>query len=222
VKKNASSTEENYLKSLFLLANGKSEVNISDLSEALKVSTPTANSMVKRLSEKGWVNYIKYKPIRVTEKGQKLAASIIRKHRLTEMYLVEKMGFGWEEVHDIAEQVEHIESPEFFDRMDELLGSPVSDPHGSPIPDREGRIHSHHYVALSTMKKGQVVMIKGLNDSSREFLEYLNSKGLALGLIIEIYSIDGFDKTMIIKVKEGKEIVLGSEACTRLLVTLIQ
>ncbi|MEM9052656.1 MAG: metal-dependent transcriptional regulator [Bacteroidota bacterium] len=216
--KNASSTEENYLKSLFLLANENNEVNASDLSEALNVSNPTTNSMVKRLSEKGWVEYRKYKPIQVTEKGLRLAASIIRKHRLTEMYLVEKMGFGWEEVHDIAEQMEHIESNTFFDRMDEILGSPITDPHGSPIPDREGRIHVHNYKPLSSMIEGQRVVIKGLNDSSKEFLEYLNEKKIELGSIIDITKVDSFDKTMLVKMKEGVQLILGSEACIRLLV----
>ncbi|MCH2214828.1 MAG: metal-dependent transcriptional regulator [Flavobacteriales bacterium] len=218
MKKSASSTEENYLKSLFLLADQNHEVSVSDLSEALSVSNPTANSMVKRLSEKGWVEYRKYKPIRVTQKGLHIAASIIRKHRLTEMYLVEKMSFGWEEVHDIAEQMEHIESEQFFDRMDEILGSPVTDPHGSPIPDREGRIHVNNYKPLSSMKEGQRVMIKGLNDSSKEFLEYLNEKRIELGSMLKIIKVDSFDKTMLVQMKNGVQLILGSEACTRLLV----
>jgi len=108
----------------------------------LSVSTPTANSMIKRLHEKEFVVYEKYKPIKLTEKGKKEAALIVRKHRLTEMFLVEKMGFGWEKVHAIAEQIEHIKSPIFFDKMDELLGYPNLDPHGSPIPNKEGKIES--------------------------------------------------------------------------------
>jgi DtxR family Mn-dependent transcriptional regulator len=136
----ASQTEENYLKALFSLADEKGEISVSELSRILEVSMPTANSMVKNLHEQGLVHYEKYKPLSLTLKGKKEAALIIRKHRLTEMYLVEKMGFGWEKVHEIAEQIEHIKSTAFFDRMDELLGHPTIDPHGSPIPDKHGRV----------------------------------------------------------------------------------
>jgi len=219
MKKKASPTEENYLKALFSLANEKNEVSVSDLSQALNVSNPTTNSMVKRLSEKEWVDYKKYRPIRITSKGMELAASIIRKHRLTEMYLVEKMGFGWEEVHEIAEQIEHIHSPGFFNRMDEILGSPITDPHGSPIPDKNGKIHEHNYSPLSSMREGQRVVIKGLNDSSKEFLEFLNSKEIQLGSLIEIYKVENFDKTMEIGHSENKRIVLSAEATKRLLVS---
>jgi DtxR family Mn-dependent transcriptional regulator len=219
MKKKASPTEENYLKALFSLANEKNEVSVSDLSQALSVSNPTTNSMVKRLSEKEWVDYKKYRPIRITSKGMELAASIIRKHRLTEMYLVEKMGFGWEEVHEIAEQIEHIHSPGFFNRMDEILGSPITDPHGSPIPDKNGKIHEHNYSPLSSMREGQRVVIKGLNDSSKEFLEFLNSKEIELGSLIEIYKVENFDKTMEIGHSENKRIVLSAEATKRLLVS---
>jgi DtxR family Mn-dependent transcriptional regulator len=219
MKKKASPTEENYLKALFSLANEKNEVSVSDLSQALNVSNPTTNSMVKRLSEKEWVDYKKYRPIRITLKGMELAASIIRKHRLTEMYLVEKMGFGWEEVHEIAEQIEHIHSPGFFNRMDEILGSPITDPHGSPIPDKNGKIYEHNYSPLSSMREGQRVVIKGLNDSSKEFLEFLNSKEIELGSLIEIYKVENFDKTMEIGHSENKRIVLSAEATKRLLVS---
>ena len=214
----ATTTEENYLKALFSLANENEEVSVSDLSQALSVSNPTTNSMVKRLSEKGWVAYKKYRPIKITKEGLSLAASIIRKHRLTEMYLVEKMGFGWEEVHEIAEQIEHIDSPAFFKRMDEILGAPITDPHGSPIPDKNGKIHRHNYNHLSSMKKGQRVVVKGLNDSSKEFLEYLNSKGLELGSILDIKEVEPFDKTMEIGTSENKNMTLSTEATKRLLV----
>ncbi len=132
--------EENYLKGLFHLANEHGEVGVNDLSRHLGIKMPTVNSMVKKLSDKGLVHYESYKPLRLTLTGRKEAALIIRKHRLTEMFLVEKMGFGWEHIHEIAEQVEHIKSPEFFEKMDELLGYPTTDPHGSPIPDKHGRM----------------------------------------------------------------------------------
>ena len=120
-------TEENYVKALFNLSNESGEVNVNELSKWLQIKMPTVTSMMKKLAEKKLVHYESYKPLRLTEKGKKEAALIIRKHRLTEMFLVEKMGFGWENVHEIAEQVEHIHSPDFFEKMDELLGFPKMD-----------------------------------------------------------------------------------------------
>ena len=120
----ASHTVENYLKALFALANEAGEVGISDLSDHLAVSKPSVNSMAKALQQDGFLKYEKYKPLKLTAKGKKAAALVVRKHRLTEMFLVEQMGFGWDEVHDIAEQVEHVKAPAFFDRMDELVGFP--------------------------------------------------------------------------------------------------
>jgi DtxR family Mn-dependent transcriptional regulator len=221
MNKQASSTEENYLKALFSLSNEENEVSVSDLSQALEVSNPTANSMVKRLSEKGWVEYQKYKPIKLLPAGLKVAAAIIRKHRLTEMYLVEKMGFGWEEVHAIAEQIEHIHSPAFFNRMDEILGSPITDPHGSAIPDKDGKILHHNYSPLASMREGQRVVIKGLNDSSKEFLEYLNTKNLELGSILEISKVEPFDKTMHVATSGNLTLILSPEATKRLLVSIL-
>lgn len=214
----ASPTEENYLKAMFSLVDENGEVSVSDLSQALNVSNPTANSMVKRLSEKGWVMYKKYKPLKITKEGSYLAASIIRKHRLTEMYLVEKMGFGWEEVHEIAEQVEHIQSKAFFDRMDEILGSPSVDPHGSPIPDKNGKVVSNDYIPLSKLRVGQKAMLKSLNDSSKEFLEFLNLKTIELGIVIEVVAIENFDQSMEVRLAHRNKVLLSKEATKRLMV----
>ena len=193
-----SNTEENYLKALFKLASSEDEISLSDLSKNLSVSTPTANSMIKRLHEKKFVIYEKYKPIKLTEKGKIEAALIVRKHRLTEMFLVEKMGFGWEKVHAIAEQIEHIKSPIFFDKMDELLGYPNLDPHGSPIPNKEGQIENliHSELKLSDCKKGDKVKIIAVSESSLEFLQFLNSRKISLGLEVEIIEIEKYDGTI--------------------------
>src|SRR5690625_6176693 len=127
-------TEENYLKAMFNLSQVTGEVFVNDLSKELDIKMPSVTSMVKRLASKDLVNYQSYKPLTLTEKGEKLALSIIRKHRMTEMFLVEKMGFGWEEVHEVAEQIEHIHSPKFFAKIDEMLGYPSVDLNDSPIP----------------------------------------------------------------------------------------
>lgn len=214
----ASQTEENYLKAIFTLSNEKGDVNLSDLSNMLEVSTPTANSMVKKLSEKGLVNYEKYKPLSLTVRGKKDAALVIRKHRLAEMYLVEKMGFGWEEVHEIAEQMEHIKAPLFFERMDELMGHPTIDPHGSPIPDKNGRIQWKSYEKLSECAEGQTVQLAALTHSSDEFLKYLNSRNLSLGLSLDIVSIEPFDKSMVVKYAGHRAETLSRTVCEKLLV----
>ncbi|NOS94198.1 MAG: metal-dependent transcriptional regulator [Cyclobacteriaceae bacterium] len=214
----ASPTEENYLKTLFTRADKNGEIAITDLSHHLKVSAPTANSMIKNLSQQGLVHYEKYKLISLTAKGKKEAAFIIRKHRLTEMYLVEKMGFGWEMVHEIAEQIEHINSPHFFDRMDELLGYPKVDPHGSPIPDKNGKITPKALIKLSDCKVGDSVTLCALANSSEEFLKYLNSKQLQLDIKLRIETIEPFDQSMRIKYLRNRIEVMSQVACNNLLV----
>jgi DtxR family transcriptional regulator, Mn-dependent transcriptional regulator len=214
----ASQTEENYLKALFNLANEQGEINVTDLSNMLQVSVPTVNSMIKNLCNQGLVNYEKYKPISLTAKGKREAALVIRKHRLTEMYLVEKMGFGWEMVHEIAEQVEHIKSPAFFDRMDELLSYPTVDPHGSPIPDKHGKIYWKSYRKLSDCKPGQTVKLAALTNSSEEFLVFLNSKNLNLGVLLKIESIERFDGSMTVSYLKKYNEILSAMVCEKLLV----
>jgi len=216
-----SSTVENYLKALFNLANDKGEVNISDLSSNLQVSKPTANSMVKNMQQYGWVKYEKYKPLKLTELGRKEAALILRKHRLTEMYLVEKMRFGWEEVHDIAEQIEHIKAPIFFDRMDELMNYPKVDPHGSPIPDKEGNITETKRKKLSECETGETVIVVALQNSSKELLQFLDSREISLGLVMNIISIELFDSSMVVNYGKRTTETLSQKVCEKLLVEMV-
>lgn len=191
-------TEENYLKALLHLSNEKGEVSVSELSDHLHIKKPTVTSMMKKLDSKKLVEYESYKPIKLSDKGKKEAALIIRKHRLTEMFLVEKMNFGWEEVHQIAEQIEHLKSPDFFERMDEILGYPKFDPHGSPIPDIDGNMTWKSYKKLSDCKKSDLVKIEAVTNSSTEFLKFLNSRDIFLGLEFKIISIEPFDHSMVI------------------------
>lgn len=216
-----SPTVENYLKALYSLTNEKGEASISELSEHLEVSKPTVNSMVKSLQQQGWVQYEKYKPIKLTEKGRRAGALIIRRHRLTEMFLVEKMGFGWEEVHEIAEQVEHIQAPVFFDRMDELMEYPKVDPHGSPIPDKEGHVIRQDYKKLSACKIGDEVSLIALNQSSKEFLEFLDGRGISLNLKMRIKSVEPFDQSMVVSYAGHPSETLSQKVCERLLVSRI-
>lgn len=213
----ATPTEENYLKALLTLSQKTGEVSISELSKALAVSKPTANSMVKNLKAQGFITYEKYKPLVLTSEGRRTAALILRKHRLTEMFLVEKMGFGWEEVHEIAEQVEHVESPAFFDRMDELMDFPNVDPHGSPIPNKNGKIEKLTNKRLNECSPGSEVVLSALGESSKEFLEFLDSRGLMLGSRMKILSISAFDNSVLV-VFDGKQESLSTKVSERLLV----
>lgn len=200
-----SPVEENYLKALFHLSeNGTEEVNVKDLSLHLAIKMPTVNSMVKKLADKELVYYETYKPLRLTEQGILKAALIVRKHRLTEMFLVEKMGFGWEEVHHVAEQIEHIKSDLFFDKMDQILNYPKVDPHGSPIPDSNGKFDAVFYKKLSEYQVGDIVELSAVTFSSEEFLKYLSAKNIALGNQIEILSIEPFDGTMEVFINRKK------------------
>lgn len=214
----ASQTEENYLKSLFSLTDQKAGVNVSELSNLLKVSLPTVNSMVKNLKKQGLVNYEKYRPLSLTEKGKKEAALVLRKHRLTEMFLVEKMGFGWEVVHEIAEQVEHVDSVVFFERMDELLGFPKIDPHGSPIPDKNGNVTGEIYEKLSVCETGEIVRLTALVHSTSDFLKFLNTRELILGTVIEIRSVEPYDGSMGVSYPNHQSEILSRMVCDRLLV----
>jgi DtxR family Mn-dependent transcriptional regulator len=214
-------TEENYLKALFNIANQSGEVNVAELSKTLDIKMPTVTSMMKKLAKKKLVHYESYKPLRLTEKGRKEAGLIIRKHRLTEMFLVEKMNLGWEDVHDIAEQIEHIQSPVFFEKMDEMLDYPKVDPHGSPIPDSKGKVVWKDYSKLSECEAGDTVRLSAVIKTTSEFLKLLNGKGMYLGLKIKIKSIEPFDKSIVISYDKRNAEVLSNLVCERLLVEKI-
>jgi DtxR family Mn-dependent transcriptional regulator len=211
-------TEENYLKALFNIANKAGEVNVAELSKTLEIKMPTVTSMMKKLADKKLVHYESYKPPRLTEKGKREAGLIIRKHRLTEMFLVDKMKLGWEDVHDIAEQIEHIQSPVFFEKMDELLDFPKLDPHGSPIPDRNGKIVWKDYNKLSDCEVGETVKLAAVINSSSDFLKFLNTREMRLGTKIKIKSIEPFDKSLVVSYGKKRTETLSNVACERLLV----
>jgi DtxR family Mn-dependent transcriptional regulator len=174
--------------------------------------------MMKKMSEKGLVHYSSYKPLRLTEQGNKEAALIIRKHRLTELFLVEKMGFGWDEVHEIAEQIEHVKAPDFFMKMDELLGFPKFDPHGSPIPDKNGKMIWSSWNRLSACKTGDQVKIAGVTKSSETFLKFLNSREIRIGQNLTVTNVEAFDGSMVVLIENQKQETLSQAVCDRLLV----
>ena len=200
-------TEENYLKAIFHLINDENTVTINEMSKLLNVKMPSVNNMMKKFADKKWVIYESYKPIKITDSGKKQAALVVRKHRLTEMFLVEKMNFGWENVHEIAEQVEHIQSDLFFDKMDQLLNFPKFDPHGEPIPDKDGNIIDQHLKKLSICKVGDTVIFAAVTISDDDFLSFLTSKNLELGKEIEILEIEKYDHSMTVKIDSQQKIL---------------
>lgn len=210
-------TEENYLKAIFHLLDSENQVTVNELSKFLQIKMPSVNSMMKKFADKDWVIYETYKPIKVTELGRKEAAIVVRKHRLTEMFLVEKMGFGWENVHEIAEQLEHVHSEDFFDKMDEILNFPKVDPHGEPIPDKDGIIITQNLKKLSECKVNDMVILTSVTISTDDFLNYLNQRNLALGEEILIKNIEKFDGSMQIEFSDRTE-VLSKMVCEKLLV----
>jgi DtxR family transcriptional regulator, Mn-dependent transcriptional regulator len=211
-------TEENYLKTLYHLSFHNTEVSVHELSLSLDIKMPTVNSMVKKLAAKGLVAYEKYKPLSLTENGSKAAGLVIRKHRLTEIYLVEKMGFAWDQVHEIAEQVEHIKSPEFFDKIAEILNHPTVDPHGSPIPDKNGKLPELNYIKLSECSIAQKGVLASVGNSSDSFLKLLGSLDLKLGDSLEIVEVQDFDKSMKVTVNQKSTLNLSSLVCENLLI----
>jgi len=213
-------TEENYIKSIYSLSLTTGEVGVSELAKKLNVKLPTVTSMIKKLAGKKLVSYEKYQGIKLTEKGKKQSLSIIRKHRLTEAFLVQIMGLGWEEVHDIAEQLEHIESERFFDRIDEMLGKPKVDPHGEPIPDINGNIASKTRTSLSQVKEGSTARITAVGNDDKPFLDHLNSKGLQIGDAVTVKKKEPFDGSVTLAMKGKKETILSHLVAERIWVEI--
>lgn len=210
-------TEENYLKAICALSEASGEVFVSDLASRLEVKLPTVTSMLKKLAAKKLVVYAPYKGVRLTDKGRKEALFIIRKHRLSELFLVKVMGLGWEEVHEIAEQLEHVNSTRFYDRIDEMLNYPKADPHGEPIPDTDGKISARKRLTLHEVPEGKQVEIMAVAIDERPFLDHLNAKGLQIGDSVTLRRRERFDGTVTL-MKAKKEIVLSHRVAERIFV----
>jgi DtxR family Mn-dependent transcriptional regulator len=160
--------------------------------------------MIKKLAEKKVLVYKKYQGVTLTNLGEKAATSIVRKHRLWEVFLVDKLNFSWDEVHDVAEQLEHIKSPKLINELDAFLGYPKKDPHGDPIPDKEGKFQKIEKQLLSTLEVNQIGICVGVSDSSSEFLKYLDNNNISLGKKIEVLSKESFDGSLTILINTKK------------------
>lgn len=195
-------SEENYLKAIYHLGNqGGKTVSTNAIAEQIDTKASSVTDMVKKLAEKELANYIKYQGVSLTETGRLTAMSVIRKHRLWETFLVNKLNFSWHEVHEIAEQLEHIKSEKLIDKLDDFLDNPTHDPHGDPIPDKNGnytKIKSKSILDISAGSQGVLISVK---DSSKAFLKYLNKNELALGDMIKVVEFEPFDESFTIETK---------------------
>jgi DtxR family Mn-dependent transcriptional regulator len=195
-------SEENYLKAIYHLGNqGDDAVSTNAIAEQIDTKASSVTDMIKKLAEKELANYIKYQGVSLTETGRLTARSVIRKHRLWETFLVNKLNFSWHEVHDIAEQLEHIKSEKLIDKLDDYLENPTHDPHGDPIPDKNGNYTKIKSKSILDIETGSQGVLSSVKNSSKAFLKYLNKNELALGDTIKVIDFEPFDDSFTIETK---------------------
>jgi len=211
--------EENYLKSIYHLSDGgKTNVSTNDISNEMKTKPASVSDMLRKLAEKAVIDYRKYYGVNITEEGKRLALQIVRKHRLWEVFLVEKLRFSWDEVHEVAEELEHIKSPILMQRLDEFLDHPKFDPHGDPIPDEYGDLKSRPRLPLNELDvhtTGQIVAVK---DSSASFLRYLDKVGAYIGARIKVLDKVEFDGSLEILVDNKKNLFMSRDVAANILI----
>ena len=193
--------EENYLKAIYHLGKqGSVAVSTNAIAEQMETKASSVTDMIKKLADKNLADYVKYQGVSLTKEGRLAAASVVRKHRLWEVLLVEKLNFSWDEVHEVAEQLEHIKSEKLINELDAFLNYPEEDPHGDPIPDKNGNIKKVEKILLSQMSENQSCICVGVKNSSTDFLKYLDKQHIALGTPIRVISKEQFDQSMTIEV----------------------
>jgi DtxR family Mn-dependent transcriptional regulator len=214
-------TEENYLKVIHRLSEATTEdISTNAVAELMQTKAASVTDMLRKLAEKGWVNYQKYQGVRLSAEGEKIALSIVRKHRLWEVFLVDKMGFNWDEVHEIAEQLEHIESDQLVNKLDEYLGFPKTDPHGDPIPNKEGILPELAYSHLSDIKTAKTCKLMGVAQDSAVFLQLLTKLNLSLGAKLDIQEINEFDRSIFVSINDAAPIFISHEVAKNILVKI--
>lgn len=214
-------SEENYLKAIYHLSlSQKQGVSTNAIAALIESKASSVTDMIKKLADKELVIYQKYQGVSLTDKGLMAAKMIVRKHRLWEVFLVEKLDFSWDEVHDVAEELEHIKSEKLINKLDAFLGFPTEDPHGDPIPDKNGNIVKVEKQLLSEMEIGQTGICVGVKDSSSSFLQYLDKQQIALGSKIKITAKESFDMSLTIEVNT-KSIIISNKIAGNLFVKTV-
>ncbi len=208
---------ENYLKNIYKIQTTEGKVSTSSLSERLQISPASVSEMVKKLADEGSLTHTPYKGVELTDSGKMQALKVIRKHRLWEMFLVEVLRFGWDEIDEEAERFEHIMSDRMEDKIDEVLGFPSVDPHGDPIPRKNGTVKNIHAIPLIEVEEGTTVRIVRVNDANAELLQYASSIGISLNKKIVIRQRMKFDNSLIVKIGT-KEITISSTLAANIFV----
>ena len=211
--------EENYLKSIYHLSLNAGNVSTNQIAASLNTKAASVSDMLKKLADKALVNYAKYQGVTLTSTGEKIAVNIIRKHRLWEYFLVEKLNFKWDEVHEMAEEMEHISSKELIDRLDKFMDYPRHDPHGDPIPDSNGNFKPNDLIAVVNVKAETKGIISGVRDHSAAFLQYLEKQQLTIGKKITVTEVIDYDQSMILLAGD-KSIHISREVANNLLIAL--
>lgn len=214
-------TEENYIKAIYKLSeSGNREVNTNAIAEAVQTKAASVTDMLRKLSSKNIIHYAKYRGVSLTSEGQKIALQIIRKHRLWEVFLVEKLHFNWDEVHEVAEEMEHITSSLLIKRLDEFLGYPRVDPHGDPIPTEEGVISQPVQIVAADLQVNDAGIVSGVKDTQPLFLQHLDKIGIYLGANITVTDKIEYDKSLEIKIESSKSILISHEVARNILVSV--
>jgi len=212
-------TEENYLKAIYHLSEGGSKsVLTNELAEAMRTKAASATDMIKKLAAKEFISYEKYYGVNVSTRGKSEALMVIRKHRLWETFLVEKLGFSWDEVHEVAEQLEHINSPRLIEKLDEFLGYPKVDPHGDPIPDSKGKIKLLPLVSIDQLKTGYHGKIAAVKDSDSNLLKFLDKIGAKPGVKIKVLGKEEYDESMEVLIDDHR-VFISKEVSQNILVS---
>lgn len=199
-------TEENYLKAIYKISEEVGvPVSTNSIAKALETSAASVSDMIQKLSKKKLINYKKHKGVKLSKSGEKLATALIRKHRLWEVFLTNKLNFAWDEVHEMAEQLEHIKSEELITRLDAYLDFPKFDPHGDPIPDANGKIPARKQIPLSELKAKQEGIVVGVQTHTKPFLQYLDKLNIALGSTICMIEKQDFDESIKVKINNEKK-----------------
>jgi DtxR family Mn-dependent transcriptional regulator len=211
-------TIENYLKTIYNLSqDNKSAVGNFKLAEKLNIKPSSVTESLRKLHELKYVVYEKSYGTRLTAVGARIALNIVRRHRIWETYLAKELGFGWDEVHEIAEELEHVQNDKLIRKLSEILGNPNYDPHGDPIPDEKGKIKKSNFLNLSDVKPGQRYQVKGVSDHSTTFLKYLEKNKLIIGAYILVKSIEEFDQSIVVQCS-GKDLVITPKAAENVIV----
>lgn len=212
--------EENYIKAIWHLQQSDSNVTTNELAAELQTKPASVTDMLKRLKEKKLLHYLPYYGVKLNADGKKLALAVIRKHRLWEFFLVEKLKFNWDEVHSIAEELEHVSSIELIQRLDDFLGNPRFDPHGDPIPDQTGKMEIIHQISLDQLKENQQAVVTGVGDQSSNLLDLLNKKNISIGTKLEIKQRNAFDASIEIKLRNQPLITLSEQLAKKIFVKI--